>query len=409
MRNIIYAWSGASNLLEVGIPTVESVSTPNYDLVVKVINASKAIYLILASIAGVALLIIGTPYIYRIIETDISKFLVSWAIYSIGVIINLYYSFWNPLLKGIGAIKEANQALVISRLIYIVFTIIGLILGGGLIWLSSMYLLSGFVMRVLSKRYFNKIFTFRDSLKVNFRDVKPLLKIIWPNAKKQGIVSVGAWLITKSTTIITSYFFGLEATAQYGLSLQLLGFIGNIASLLFASYTPEIASAKINGANDRFILLFSRSITVQWVVNLIGLITVIILGPLALKIIGSNSTLLPTPYLIILSFILFLEWNHSTFATLITLTNRVPFLKSSIYSGIAIVVLALISAKFTNLGILGLIIIQGIVQLSYNNWFWPRVICKENDVSIFKLGHIGVYDIVQSIKSYKLKIRRNQK
>jgi hypothetical protein len=124
-----------------------------------------------------------------------------------------------------------------------------------------------------------------------------------------------------------------------------------------------------------------------------GCLAVVIVGPFALKIIGANSSLLPRPILIILGIILILEWNHSTFATLITLTNRVPFLASSLISGVGIVFLSLLMAKFTDLGVLGLILSQGIVQIMYNNWYWPRMVCIENETNIYQLAKYGLIDV----------------
>jgi hypothetical protein len=37
--------------------------------------------------------------------------------------------------------------------------------------------------------------------------------------------------------------------------------------------------------------------------------------------------------------------------------------------------------KFTNFGLLGMILVQGVVQLCYNNWKWPMVVCKELETS----------------------------
>lgn len=409
MRNIIYAWSGADKLNKEGTPEMGANIGPNYSLMVNLIYASKRIYLIIATLAGLLLVFLGTPYINSLVDYDVNKNLLAWLIYSVGVFLNLYYSYWNPLLKGIGAIKEANQVQVISRVVYLILTIVGLYLGGGLLWLSIMYLVSGLLLRILSKFVFERVSNIKDYYKKDTdysASIKNLLKTIWPNAKKQGLVTVGAWLITKSTTLLSSYFYGLEDTAQLGLSLQLYGFIGGFSSLLFNSYAPEIISSKLGGNIVRFKQLFARSIVIQWIVSIIGCLAVVIIGPLALRIIGANSSLLPRPILTILGIILILEWNHSTFATLITLTNRVPFLASSLLSGAGIVILSLVLANFTNLGVFGLILAQGIIQIMYNNWYWPRYVCIENETSRYQLAINGLNDIFTIVrKNLSLKVK----
>lgn len=397
MRNILYAWNGAKTLYKEGIPENFENTTPNISLMLTLIQASKRIYLIIASLAAIILTFFGTIYVSTLIETNKLEYLVSWLIYIAGVCINLYYNYWNPLLKGVGAIKAANQVQVFSKTVYMILTIVGLFLGGGLIWLSVMYLVSGLILNVFSKYIFDKILKIDNQgneLGYSTNTLR-ILKTIWPNAKKQGLVTIGAWLITRSSTLLSSHFFGLTVTAELGLTIQLYTFVGGFSSLLYNSYIPEITSSKLREDSSRFKTIFSRAILIQWFVGIVGILSIVFIAPLGLKLIGSNSTLLPRVPLLILGIILFLEWNHSTFAHLITLSNRVPFLVPSLISGISIVVLSFLSAMFTNLGVLGLILSQGVIQLLYNNWVWPRRVCVENDLSIYRLIKIGVHDIYQ--------------
>jgi hypothetical protein len=62
--------------------------------------------------------------------------------------------------------------------------------------------------------------------------------------------------------------------------------------------------------------------------------------------------------------------------------NTVPFVKASIISGIAIVVVSILSIKLTHLGIIALILSQGIVQLAYNNWYWPVYVIRKEKLSL---------------------------
>ncbi|TKC16984.1 O-unit flippase-like protein [Robertmurraya kyonggiensis] len=388
MRNVSYSWSGAKELLTEGTMLSELNEKPNYYLLRAIIVSSKKIYAVLSTVSGLLLFSLGTIYIYSLLPDDKTNSLIAWFIYILATIINLYYSYWNPLLKGIGAIKEDNQALVISRLTYVVFSIIGLLLGGGLIWLSLMYLISGVILRVLAKKYFSKKVRHEDinADPGNGYSFKTVFSIIWPNAKKLGVVTIGAWLITRSTTLICATYLGLDVTAQYGLSMQVLGIIGSFSSILFNSYIPELASLKMSiNSNTRYLLIFSRAITTQWILGIVGILGVVLVGPFALNIIGSNSTLLPNNILIVLGLVLFLEWNHSTFATLITMSNTVPFVQASVFSGVGIVVISLILLEYTNMGILGVILSQGIIQASYNNWKWPLWVLRENNITVLRI------------------------
>ena len=390
-RNITYVWNGAKNLIFEGVPDIEDKKEvkPNYNLLRSLIFTSKRIYLIISVIAITILLSIGTIYIISISPKE-EYYIYPWIIYSIAIFFNLYFSYWTPMLKGIGEIKRANQSLLISSLLYLILSIIGLLMGLGLLALSISYFIQGILFRIISKYFFIKKVNininnkYKDDVDNDF-SFKNIFKAIWPNASKQGLVTFGAWLIQKSTTLLCSFFLGLEITAQFGVSLQIYSFVFSGSALLFSSYIPEITSTKINNDQNRYKHIFSRAIFLQWFVGVIGIFAIIMFGPYILNTIGSNSRLLPNHILLILGIILFLECNHSTFASLITLSNKVPFVRAAILSGVGIITLSLIVLKFTKLGILGLVLSQGIIQLLYNNWRWPFWVMKEDKITIFKI------------------------
>ncbi len=88
--------------------------------------------------------------------------------------------------------------------------------------------------------------------------------------------------------------------------------------------------------------------------------------------------------MLLFAVVLFLEGNHSNFATLIVTNNNVPFVTSSLVAGFFIAMGDYISLKYTGYGILGLVVVQGLVQIVYANWKWPYVVCKE-----FRLSFIS--------------------
>ena len=159
--------------------------------------------------------------------------------------------------------------------------------------------------------------------------------------------------------------------------------VGNVSNLLFNSYLPELASTRTSKNDHRFKQLFTRSILVQWGLTVIGFIGVIFVVPYLLNLIHVSTRLLPLTWLLVLGLILFLEQNHSTFAALITLSNKIPFVKSSLISGFSIITLSTLFMVL-GYGVGSLILIQGLVQLSFNNWYWPYMVFKEFNFNFFK-------------------------
>ena len=87
--------------------------------------------------------------------------------------------------------------------------------------------------------------------------------------------------------------------------------------------------------------------------------------------------------------IILLETNHSNYCTLIAMGNSVPFYKPGLFFAVTIAGLDFVVLKYTELGLWGIILVQGIVQLSFNNWYWPRWVCKETHTSFIQFVLIG--------------------
>lgn len=384
MRNVTYCWCGATRLVAEGTPPQATDARPNMRLLHSLIRASRLVYAVLALTAGALMFTAGTAYVIRLNSGNEPAYLLAWLIYASAIAVNLYCGCWTPLLKGSGGIKDANEVLVYAKILNVIASSMGLLVGGGLVWLSSVLLVTALLQGQLSRRRFLRLL--QRSPEIDSADdgvsVRQVLRAIWPNCRRIGVVTLGAWLITRSTILLCSAFLGLEATAQYGLSLQLLGVIGGASSLLFNSYVPEIASAKVDGNMTRYRQIFSRAIGVQWLTGILGVTCLVLLGPRCLELVGTSAILLPGSTLALLGAVLFLEWNHSTFATLITLSNTVPFVAASLWSGACIVAASLFVLRFSALGVLGLVIAQGAVQLAYNNWYWPRSVFRRDGMSI---------------------------
>ena len=130
-RNVAYAWGGAKELPQVDQDVVIITDEPNFELLMRVRRTAQALYFIIGGIALILLATMGTWYIINITKNEVatSDYMIAWIVYIIAIFLNIYYGYWMPLLKGIGAIKENYQAMVISKVIHLLIAIIGLFLG----------------------------------------------------------------------------------------------------------------------------------------------------------------------------------------------------------------------------------------------------------------------------------------
>lgn len=404
-RNVTCAWCGATELNKEGLPSaiIENAHT-NFQLLKSLLVVSRKIYRWISGISILILLTIGTIYMYSLVNKydNITYYLIAWMIYSISIVINMYFSYWDAFLRGIGALKQSNITAIISRGIFIIISIIGLLLGGGLIAIAIAQIISGIILRLLCRNAF-LIAAGKDFLtdKVQrCKNEKEIFKQLTPNSTKYGIVSIGGFLSQRADTLLCSSFLGLETTSSYGLTMQLLNLLGSMSQMLFNSYSAQITQEKLNGNKEKVIDFFSVSIVFQFFLGIAGILTIAFIGPWLLIIIGANSVLLPNATILLLGFILVFEWNTSIFLNFLVTSNKIPFTKTSIFSGVFIVVCSYIFFVYTNLDVYSLIIGRAIIGFGFNNWYWVIYVCRNINISFFELLKIGINGLLNKVTGF---------
>jgi hypothetical protein len=105
-----------------------------------------------------------------------------------------------------------------------------------------------------------------------------------------------------------------------------------------------------------------------WAVYIALTIAAIVFGDAVLRgLLHSKTPLLPTSLLIGLFTVVGLEGHHAIFREITLTSHRNPFAKPVVIAGILIVLLSLILVRW--IGLWGLILAPGIVQICFNNWW----------------------------------------
>jgi O-antigen/teichoic acid export membrane protein len=388
-RNIAYAWGGAKELPKEGQDIETTTDEPNLKLLMSVIKTASTLYLIIGGIALTLLATIGTWYIMNITNNQmaINDYMVAWIIYIIAIFLNIYYGYWMPLLKGIGAIKENYQSMVISKVIHLLIAVIGLFLGFKLTAIAVAYFVSSLATRILSKWMFKNYSDIKvheetlKKIKVSFSDFKKTFLIMWPNAYKQGVMSLSNYLTDKVAILVCSSAYGLTVSAQLGLTIQLLSVTSTVGNVLFNSLMPYIIQLKMKHDYKRAYEMITISIGAQTLIILSGGIVITFLANPILNFIGSNSSVLPIKESIILTLFVYVFANHQICSSYIIAGNKMPMYKAYIITGLLTVISEIV---FTNLygsflNIMTILLPQLILQLAYNAWRWPAYIAKVHE------------------------------
>ena len=323
---------------------------------------------------------------------------------------NIYYNYCANALRGIGLINQYQKIVVFARIVQIIVSFIGIYSGLGLIALCIAYLVSGFIIRICSKFYLDLAITkatknmnsgdtvAKETFKSKVKEAYKLFVSVWHNAKKSGMISLCSYATNQSLTLICSAYLGVEETASYGLCLQIISSIMSIAGILFSTYSPKMINSMALNRGSEYNKVFSMCITIFWIIGICGIFGFAILANPILTLLGSNTSV-PIFMFLFMGVYMFLEHNHGEFTAYFTMRNSIIYLKSYIISSICIVVFSW-GLAYLGLNIYALMFVHFIVQICYNNWYWPNkamILMGLSYRQMFKDGILEIYTLVKTM------------
>jgi O-antigen/teichoic acid export membrane protein len=268
-------------------------------------------------------------------------------------------------------IKTSKKIIVLGQLIFLIIASIFLVAGYGIIAIVSSQAVYVIIVRVLSRRaFFNREINL-NLQKVTSHEKAKVLKAIYPNAVKLGFTVLGGILIQRSAVFIGSLYLPLSDIASYGITRQIFDILASLAPIFISTYIPLISQYRVEGNAEGIKNIVIRGSIIYTVAFLGGGLMLYFFGNNALKLIGSGTSLLPGPLLLVLLVVTFLEMNHSAAGSILLTKNEVPFFIPSIVSGIATALIMVAMLEWSHLGLLCLLLAPGIVDIAYQSWKWP--------------------------------------
>ena len=372
-RVTAYLWAGAEEIHETGAPAVrqsgDSISPPNYRLLADLVKTMRIYYTGLGVLIVTIMGVLGTAWVIQRTHLlpDARSVFWAWLLFLAGIFVNITAGMWHPLLSGINEVRLNQQIFVCGLVVNYLTVLIGLLMGAGLFSPVAGFVLMGLVSRILARAKFNG-FTKADEYGSASRWSSKLLRGLWPTAWRTGVVTLGIYATVNLATLICSTFLGLKAAASYGLSLQLVLAAVAIASSFIAVKLPLVARMHALGRTNEIGRLIFPRLRWFWTVYLaLALVTILFGNRVIHEWFRSQTSLLPTPLLIALFVVTGLEGHHGVFRELAITAHRNPFAIPVVISGAVIAVFSVILVP--QMGLWGLILVPGIVQLCFNNWW----------------------------------------
>ena len=362
-----FLWAGAEDFDAEGLRPPPQNHVPNLPRIRQLTATVRFFYWRLSLAATLLLGAAGTVVLMKptAAVADPRLAWIAWAAYLVTIGYSLATSWWMLACQGVGRVRELQAAYTWSGLAYVVCAAALLVAGWGVLAIVVATAVRGVVTREYCRWvYYTAVPKIPAS---GSRPEREILKRLWPNASKFGMISVGAFLLGNGSVLISSHFLDSKVTASFGVTAQIGTFLMNFAALWLAVKWPHLTMLRTQGRLEEMSVLFARRLAFT-MATFIGLAAfVVVAGNPLLAWKGTQTRLLATPALILYFGYLAQQVFYVQFGSLAYTENVVPFFKVSMFTGVWMLTLSFIMTGA--LGFWGMLTAPLLAESAWSNWY----------------------------------------
>ncbi len=372
-RGIGYAMGGVTELQAHGLAAGERPGAgPNFPLLWKLMHTTRTIYRHLSIGVFFILGAWGTYSIsLRAHETsNPAHTWLAWGLTLLGAVFEMYAGWWNVYLRGLNRVLLCARILTMAFTVKFVVSCTLLLAGGGLLSVPIASLISSFLQRELSRRHSMKFLSPHPSPPPSRAEVWALFRTLWPNGWRMGLHYLSAYLTVN--TFICLKLVNTTANSQYALSVQIMNILQGMSLVWLQVKWPLIGQHMARQDFASLRKVFRTRLLLQLLTFTMLAIVVIPLAQPIVHWVKPDKYVLPLAWLALLAVNALLETHFVSWTTLINISNQLPFLRSTIFTNIGALLLALVLVRFTSLGYGAFVLAPLLAGSVVNYWRWAR-------------------------------------
>lgn len=373
-RAVNYAMGGATKLQAMGVAPQQASSSPNQTMLWQLLHTTRQLYRLLS--VGVLLLVGvgGTLFIRQAVPQTSAPGTTwaAWIVTLVAVAWEFYSGWWNVYLRNMNCVLASARQTVISQSLRVILICALLLAGAGLLSVPTATVITSFLQRFLARRAVLNLLDNQSDPGGNATEVKAMLATLWPNSWRVGIYFLSGYLAGQANTLICLPLLGLEASGEYGFSLQLIFICSGMAQVWTAVKWPQVGQLRIKQDHAALRRLLWPRLWLQYLTYVTLVAGIIMTVPALLRWHHSDKTLLPGLWLCLLALNGLLEMNFTFWSTLISTENRLPMVWPTIISNTLSLFVIVTLAKNTNLGLAAFVIAPLSIGILFNYWKWSQ-------------------------------------
>lgn len=374
-RSVNYAMGGAKELRAFGLRSEDlGDGKPNYPLIWKLLHTTRALYRILTFLLLVVVGATGT-YAVSLFAHETSHPVITWLSWGMALLsaaLDLYFGWWGTFLSNMNQVLVCGRILFFGHAIRLILTGGFLLLGGGLLSVPTAGFITSLITRYLARHAALKLLPAHVSSPPARAEIFSLLRILWPNSWRAGLQISSGYLLGLVSVLLCAKKFGLIASGEYGLSLQIVGIIQGMAMVWTGVKWPLVGQYRARHDHAALRRLLWPRVWLQSVTFFVLAILAYQLGPYLLEWLGSGKRMLPVGLFLLLLLNGFLETQLVFWTTLLSMGNRIPSLWPVVTTNLATLLLMLVLVNATSLGLGALVLAPLLMGSLFNYWFWAK-------------------------------------
>lgn len=325
-------------------------------------------------------------YLYLFVNLHHVKFmnyLLIWLLYGTSILIGIYFMYLSPLLVGFGFIDKVNKISIVSRVAGLAVQTVFIVAGYGLLSIAIGALCSTFIERIMLLESVKKLNLdiHQKFEKIEFQNA--FIKI-WSVNYKLGLISLSWLFIAKINVFIAGLIIkDITLLSEYLFSFQMITVLLTIAHVPISNRFGDISSLYVLDKIKAMNLFLKSNLQSIWIMVLCT-ICLLLFGNLTLKLLHFKHGLLNWQYLLVICVMYLFEKQLINHATMISIRNEVPMMKSYLVTAGMVVVVTIICSYVLKLGVWSVMLPQFICQSCFNYWYWVKYNLSKEQISIDK-------------------------
>ncbi len=378
----------------------------NWGLMEKLYGTIGVVNLILCVVATVLLALFGTFSLWKPVQALQNQeiYWQAWAVLCVSIAIIFNGKKYEAILNGLGFVALVNRWNIVFGLLSVFASLCVVLLDGNILYL--MIASQVFAIITLFRNRYLLLYEVCEKRFLVFKTFyfeKNIFHIAFSSAWRQGISNFFAVGIAEATNVMYAQISDASRLVAYQLAFRLITQLAEFSKAPFYSKIPEFSKLRAANQIDTLTFRVEKSMQLSLLFFVSGGLAIAFFASWGLTLIKAKVSFVAVELWLLMLLVYFCERMTSMHAQQYITTNKIPYHKTIIVTGI--LNLTIIYFFINSWGVWVFPIAQGLALMAIHLWWLPKISMQTMNrpvgqflwnslalpLALFALGVISIY------------------